>query len=158
MSVTFTIDGIRYDLCACGHAWDAHRQTGRPDDTREVCHVEGCACADYDLDPRGMVNVHNGNACEILDRLGIEHRNDGTDLYGEILAHDLVIACGEALHGLDAKLDVGLPGEERIGPNGARYIRPARPAGHINMRLRELQDLAERALRELGPLAKVRWS
>ena len=120
---------------------------------------------DYDLeDEDSYLNVHNGNAREIFDRLGF--RCDAPDDprwdtgYAEdamgggmMRAIELAKLCKSALEIGPMLHDLGHDGGEEQKPGQCKVIWGSRPPGRINEHIRSLLALCEQA----GDLGNICW-
>ena len=91
------------------------------------------------------VNLSSVNCRDMFERLGV---GDQDDLIGEMRARELGERCRKALASPEAEQDRGLPSYEE-----GRYMFVGRPAGRINMRIKELLALCETA----GELGLIYW-
>jgi hypothetical protein len=107
---------------------------------------------DYDLeDEDSYLNVHNGNAREILDRLDIR----GEDvLWGSSMrASELATRCRAALQIGPMLHDLGHEARTEQEPGRCKVIHGGRPPGRINEHIRTILDLCARA----GDLGVICW-
>lgn len=101
----------------------------------------------YDVDDsKTYMNLSNVNAKELYIRLGFD--TFAGECFGEMRARELAGLCRRELTPTKRCLDVGLPPHNERG-----YTFAGRPAGRINMRIKELLDLCERA----GDLGLISW-
>jgi hypothetical protein len=96
-------------------------------------------------DPATFVNLHNGNAREVLEWLGLDSRP-----YGEIAAADLASRCWKRLGPSADNVDAGRPGAER-----GRLITGGRKPGALPRIADQLLELCERAI--LRGYDRVTW-
>jgi hypothetical protein len=100
----------------------------------------------YDVDDySSFVDMSYSTCEEIFARLRI----DADVVAGEIRAKELKVRCEAALESPEAAQDGGLPAVQEDN-----YHFMGRPAGRINLRIKELLTLCERA----GELGLIHWA
>lgn len=96
-------------------------------------------------------NFSERNMSELLGQLGLE----GEPWAGEVLAHDLLVACDAYLAAPDGQDTPGYDGYAR-GGEGCRVIEGPRTAAALAGRVERVRAFAQRAL-DANPLALVYW-